>query len=227
VECGQWYFRAGAEYTRWNFDNEGGLPIPNTLQNFNAIFALEYLIREAVAINIEARPGFYFEQDVREDSFNVPVLVYFPLWWHAGENLSWALVGGVLFDPFDSTPLLPIAGLTASYGKWTLRAVMPRPRLVYTPNNEVSFWVGGELASGDFRTDDHSFKRQENLNHALVEYKEWRVGAGFSWRPCANALIDLGAGYVINREFDFHRANESFETDGGAPFVKMEFRATF
>ncbi len=227
VNCGQWYLRVGAEYSRWNFDNEGGLPIPNTLQNFNAIIALEYLIQEAIAISIEARPGFYFEHDVRGDSFNVPVIAYAPLWWHEGENVSWALVGGVLVDAFDSTPVLPVGGLTLTYGKWNLFAVMPRPRLIYTPNQELSLWVGGELAAGDYRTDDQDNKRQENLNHALVEYKEWRAGAGFTWRPSANALIDLGAGYVFHREFEYHRADETFESDGGSPFVRLEFRATF
>lgn len=227
IECGQWYFHAGADYTRWDFDNEGGLPIPNTLQSFAAILALEYVINDATAINIEARPGFYFEHDVRGDSFNVPVLVYFPLWWHKGEDLSWALLGGAYYNQFYSYSVIPAVGLTAKYGNWTLNAIVPRPRLIYTPSKEVSFWVEGELASGAFRTDDHSFKRQENLNHAVVEYSEWRVGAGLTWKPCANALIDIGAGYAFKREFDFHRAEESFETDEGAPFVKMEFRASF
>ena len=227
VDCGQWYLRLGADYRRWDFDNSGGLPIPNTLQSFSAIVALEYVIRDVTAVTVEARPGFYFEHDVREDAFNVPVLVYFPLWWHEGDDFSWALLGGVSYNGLRSYPVLPALGLAAKYGKWTLLAVPPQPRLIYTASKELSFWVEGEVTGGAFRTDDHDFERKENLNHAVVTYSEWRVGAGITWKPCANALLDIGAGYAFNREFDFHRAEERFETDGGAPFVKVEFRASF
>ena len=39
-----------------------------------------------------------------------------------------------------------------------------------------------------------------------------------------NVQIELGAGYAFNRKFDFHRAEEGFETDEGAPFAKLEMR---
>jgi hypothetical protein len=227
VDCGQWYLRLGADYRRWDFDNAGGLPIPNTLQSFAAVVALEYVIRGAVAVTVEARPGFYFEHDVRSDSFNVPVLVYAPLWWHEGGTLSWALLGGVSYNGLRSYPFLPALGLAAKYDKWTLLAIPPQPRIMYSATDELTLWVEGEIAGGSFRTDDHTFRRQENLNHAVVSYSEWRVGAGITWKPCANAVIDIGAGYAFKREFDFHRAEEAFETDEGAPYVKMEFRGTF
>ncbi|MHA3772719.1 hypothetical protein ACXR0O_14390 [Verrucomicrobiota bacterium sgz303538] len=227
VECGQWYLRLGAEYRRWDFDNEGGLPIPNTLQSFAAIVALEYVIRDATAVTIEARPGFYFEHDVRGDAFTVPVLVYFPLWWHEGEKLSWALIGGVSYNGLRSYPFLPAVGLAAKYGKWTLLAVPPAPRLSYAASDKLNLWIEGEVTGGAFRTDSHNFPGKEELNHAVVTYSEWRVGAGFTWKPCANATIDIGGGYTFHREFDFHRADENFKTDEGAPFVKVELRASF
>lgn len=229
IECGEWFLRVGATYDRWDFDNAGGLPIPNTLQSFSATIALEYSIRDVVALSIEARPGFYFEHDVRGDSFNVPVIAYAPLWWHeGGDNLSWALIGGVSYNGFRSyLPVLPVIGLSAHWGKWSALLVPPAPRISYAASESLTLWLEGELAGGSFRTDDHTVPRKEKLNHAVLSYSEWRVGAGVAWKPCANALIDIGAGYAFNRKFDYHRAEEGFETDGGAPFVKVELRTTF
>ena len=76
TQCGEWFLRLGANYTRWDFDNDGGLPIPNTLQSFAAVVALEYVVADATGILLEARPGFYFEHHADVDDFNVPCLLY-------------------------------------------------------------------------------------------------------------------------------------------------------
>ena len=76
IECGQWYLRVGADYRRWDFGNDGGLPIPNTLQSGAAVIGLEYVVRNQTTMLIEARPGFFFEHEVDSGNFNVPVTAY-------------------------------------------------------------------------------------------------------------------------------------------------------
>lgn len=223
VECGQWYLRVGANYTRWDFDNDGGLPIPNTLQSFAVPIALEYVVSGATGILLEARPGFYFEHHADADDFNVPVNLgaAFPL------SDTFFLVGGVSYNGFRSVPFLPMVGFAWNVtDRLSIRAVAPEPRIVYKASDKLSFWVGGEVAGGAFRTDGDNFEKKPDLKRAVVTYSEFRAGAGFSYKsgPCT---IDVGAGYAFQRKFDFHRAEEGFETDEGAPFVKAELRTAF
>ena len=90
IDCGQWYLRVGADYRRWDFNNEGGLPIPNTLQSGAGIIGLEYVVQNQTTVLIEARPGFFFEHEVDSGNFNVPVTAYAPLYYKQGDQLSWA-----------------------------------------------------------------------------------------------------------------------------------------
>ena len=39
--------------------------------------------------------------------------------------------------------------------------------------------------------------------------------------------LDVGAGYAFRRKFDYHRAEEGYETDEGAPYVRVSFSAGF
>jgi hypothetical protein len=39
-------------------------------------------------------------------------------------------------------------------------------------------------------------------------------------------MIDLGAGYSLQRKFDFHRADIDYKTDA-APYLRLEFKAKF
>jgi hypothetical protein len=226
IECGQWYLRVGADYRRWDFNNDGGLPIPNTLQSGAAIIGLEYVVRNQTTVLIEARPGFFFEHEIDTDDINVPVTAYAPLYYKQGDQLSWALLAGFSYSGFRSMPFIPAAGLVAQYGKWTLLAVPPQPKLIYQATDRLALWVEGEAAGGSFRTDSQNFERKPGLNEAVVSYSEWRASAGFTYKR-DNLQVELGAGYAFNRKFDFHRAEEGFETEEGAPFAKLEIRAGF
>jgi hypothetical protein len=140
------------------------------LQSFSAIVALDYVIRDITTVTIEARPGFFFEHDVDSDSFNVPVVVYAPIWWHEGDTFSWAVLAGLSYNNLRSNQFIPGLGISAKYGKWTLLAVPPKPRLMYTATDTLTLWAEGELTGGSFRTDDHTFKNKPNLNNAVVSY---------------------------------------------------------
>ncbi len=222
-DCGQWYLRLGADYNRWDFDNNGGLPIPNTLQSFAGIVALEYVVNEATGILLEARPGFYFEHHADTDDFNVPVnfAAAYPL------TDNFFVVAGVSYNNFRTYQFLPLIGFSWKVSDRVLvRAVLPEPRITYQATDKLAFWVGGELAGGSFRTDGNEFEQKPNLKRAVVTYSEYRAAVGVAYKtgPCT---IDVGAGYAFQRKFHFHRAEEGFETDEGAPFVKVELRTAF
>jgi len=219
---GAWYLRLGARYLRFNFDNEGGLPLPNTLQGIAGVVALEYLIKGRRVILFEALPGVFFEHEIHSDNFDVPIKAAIPL----EVNDAFAFVVGVSYVGMRSYPVLPIVGFHWRINdQWTVRAIPPDPRIIYTPHENLNFWAGGELVGGAFRTDsrDHG---QPNLNRAVVTYADWRAGAGVTCR-CDRLTFELSGGYSFQRKFDYDRAEEGFETDGGAPYAAVEISATF
>jgi hypothetical protein len=219
-----WFVRLGAEYGRFDFNNSGGLPLPDTLQNVNAVIALEYLVGSEVAILFESAPGFYFENDLDSDSFDAPtkLAIAFPL------TPRFFLIAGATYrGGFEKYPVLPILGaLWRINDEWTLRLIPPAPRLVYRPMDRLRLWIGGEFTGGSYRTDDDD-ARNANLRNAALAYSEIKVGAGFTWGDPDRAALDIGAGYTFRRKFDYHRAEEGYETDEGAPYVRVSFSAGF
>src|SRR5437588_3329439 len=77
---GKWYFRAGVEYERFDFDgtNNG---LPDHLQTVHALLALEYVVKDFAGISIEINPGPYFQSDAKWNTFDIPwkAWVTFPL----------------------------------------------------------------------------------------------------------------------------------------------------
>lgn len=221
---GSWYFRAGAEYSRFDFNNSGDLPLPSNLQNVNALLAIEYLVQGETAILIETAPGFYFENEIDGDSFDAPTkaALAVPL------SKSFYLVGGATYrGRFEKYPIWPVLGAVWFINDhWTLNLVAPAPRLTYKAADNLRFWVGGDLGGGSYRTDDDQ-DRQGNLRNAALAYSEYRAGVGVVWGDPDRAALDLGAGYTFKRKFDYHRAEEGFETDEGAPFIRLGFRGGF
>ena len=77
---GKWYFRAGVEYERYDFNGtDNGLP--DHLQAASAHLAVEYVVKDFPAVSIELDPGVYFQDSVSWDAVDIPgkAFVTFPL----------------------------------------------------------------------------------------------------------------------------------------------------
>ena len=220
---GQWFFRYGFEYDRFDFDNRGNLPLPDDLQSIAAVLALEYVVHHEVGILFETSPGFYFENDIRGDAFDAPtkLAAAFPL----TENFY--LVGGISYSHLRNYQWLPILGVYWRINdQWTLRAVVPEPRIIYRPQENLAFFAGGEVVGGSFRTDGDT-GRPGRLQHAALTYSEWRAGGGVAWGDPDRCVFELGGGYAFSRVYDYARAGDVFNTKEGAPYVRATFRAAF
>jgi hypothetical protein len=224
-ECGAWYLRLGADYERFDFGNRGSLPLPDQLQSFSAVVALEYLVKNEVGILIEARPGFYFEHQVTAGAFDIPVKIGtgIPL------SKSVSLAIGAEYRGLSRYQLFPDLGIVWQINEqWILLGTLPEPKLLYHPSEKFQAWVGGEVQYNSFRTDSRSPGFPRNLNRAVVDYTEYRIGAGVSWQLIRHVTADVAAGYAIRREFDYHRNYAGiFRTDEGAPYVKVQLTAEF
>ena len=222
--AGHLYLHLGIAYDRFDFGRTGA-PVPDHLQSVAAVIGVDYMHHNDVGAFIQVKPGFYTQDDFGSASFDAPitlgrifVLQQDRLYFFVGANASFLR---------GRYPVLPLAGLIwEPNDKWKVLAILPEPRVIYSPNDKIDFWAGGEFKGGSFRTDRNSAIVPARLNGAEVDYSEYRAGGGFIYSPCNNVSIDLGGGYAIRREFDFHRAGIRYKADS-APYLRLEFKAKF
>jgi hypothetical protein len=221
---GKWYFRAGVEYERYDFNGtDNGLP--DHLQAASAHLAVEYVVKDFPGISIELDPGVYFQDNATWDGFDIPgkAFVTFPL----KKDKIFAVVAlgwGIYQDP----PVAPGGGIIWLFSdKLRLQAVFPKPALIYQPNDDWDFRILGELNFTSFRTDDVlTTERKLQLHNAIVQYSEDRAGVQVGYSGIKHLKLIAGAGVTVERDFNFFRANQSKRTDP-APYVRVAAEVKF
>src|SRR5437667_2942734 len=215
---GKWYFRAGVEYERFDFDgtNNG---LPDHLQTVHALLALEYVVHDHAGAGIEIDPGPYFQNNITGDSIDIPwkVFVSFPL--KKDKIFGVIGVGGGLYQ----NPIVaPGGGLIWLFtDQFRLEGVFPKPALVYNPNDNWEFRLLGDLFLESYRTDDViTPAKRLQLHNAIVQYSEERAGVQATYSGFKPFEITAGAGYTFKRDFDFFRADASAKTDP-APYFRV------
>src|SRR6266498_1970196 len=124
---GKWYFRAGVEYERYDFDgtNNG---LPDHLQTIHALLALEYVVKDHAGAGIEIDPGLFFQNDVHGNDFDIPAKAFFSFPLKKDKIFGVLGVGGAL----NSNPIVaPGGGLIWLFtDHLRLEGVFPKPALV-------------------------------------------------------------------------------------------------
>jgi hypothetical protein len=157
---GKWYFRAGVEYERYDFNgtNNG---LPDHLQGLYGHLALEYVVKDHPGAAIELEPGIYFQDHVSGNAFDLPGRAYvsFPL----KKDKIFATVG-FGWGQFQDPVVAPGGGITWLINdKLRLQAVFPKPSLVYEPNDDWEIRAIGELNFLGARTDQvHTTERNDS-----------------------------------------------------------------
>ena len=221
---GKWYFRAGVEYERYDFSGtDNGLP--DHLQAAMVHVGLEYVVNNHGAVGIELRPGFYFQDNVRGDAFDFPWRIFVSMPLKKDKIYGVLGLGGALYQ---HPPVAPGGGIIWLISdKFRFIGVFPRPALIYQPNSDWDFRIGGELNYTSFRTDDVlTTERKLQLHNAIVQYSENRAGAQVTYSGFKPFKIIAGAGVTIAREFNFFRDNQKKRIDP-APYVRIAMEAKF
>ena len=220
---GHWYFRVGAEYERFDFGGTGR-GLPNHLQAFYAHLATEYIVHDHAGAGLSIEPGFYFQNRIGRDSFDIPwkIWVTFPL----KKDKVYGVIGagGSLYQDPVVAPGGGIIWLIND--KLRLEGVVPKPALVYSPNDNWEVRVLGEIVYQSFRTDDVTLYGRVRLRNAVVQYSEYRAGAQVSYSGFKPFNIFVGGGYTFERSFDFYRADLT-QHFSGAPYIKAGIEAKF
>jgi hypothetical protein len=221
---GNWYFRAGVEYERYDFGgtNNG---LPDHLQGAYAHLAIEYVVKDSAGIALQLSPGVYFQDRVSGNAFDMPTktFVTIPLKkkkLFAVVGLGWAI--------YQDPVVAPGGGIIWIFNdKLRLQAVFPKPALIYQPNDDWDLRVLGELNYLSARTDDVlTTERKLQLHDAVVQYSEYRAGVQVAYSGLRHFKIIASAGATIQRDFDFFRANQSKRTDP-APYLRIAAEAKF
>src|SRR6266542_2654503 len=221
---GNWYFRAGVEYERFDFGGtDNGLP--DHLQTIHALLALEYVVHDHAGAGIEIDPGPYFQSNITGDSIDIPWKVFFTFPLKKDKIFAVIGLGGGLYQSPIVAPGGGIIWLFSDH--FRLEGVFPKPALVYNPNDNWEFRIFGNLFYESYRTDDViTPERKLQVHNAVVQYSEDRAGVQVSYSGLKPFEITLGGGVTVKRDFDFFRAEASAKTNP-APFVKFEVEAKF
>ncbi|MGH8093314.1 MAG: hypothetical protein ACREIF_07575 [Chthoniobacterales bacterium] len=221
---GNYYLRLGVAYERFDFGSTRA-PVPNHLQSIAGVFGLDYMHGADVGAFLQVRPGFYFQNEIGISSFDAPITAgrIFVL----KEDKLYILGGAYVAFLRGGFPVLPLAGVIwIPNDHVRLMAVVPEPKLIYSPTTKLDLWVGGELTGGSYRTDHNDSIRPTKLIGTQVDFTEYRAGVGLSYDLSKSCSLDLGAGYSLQRYFDFTRAGENYRTDP-SPYVRLQLSAKF
>jgi hypothetical protein len=222
---GNWYFRAGLAYERYDFGGTKA-PVPGKLQSFRVPLAIEYVQNDYVGATVKIEPGFFYESDVRANAFDIPWEAYFTVKLRDDHLYGVLGASGAQYCEIPVVPIIGAIWIVDDAKKWRVEALFPRPAIVYNRSEDWEFRLQGEIKGGGFRTDNSITNTPRKLNNAVVEYYEYRVGAQVTFSKWKPFDLVLNAGYSLQREFDYYRAEKSFKADP-APYVRLEVDAEF
>ena len=202
-----WYAGWGGQAEEYRFT--GPTPVPARLQDFALNLAVEYYQDGEQAAALNLHPGWYFSRHATARAWDVPFDAT------TGISIFPTLngVAGVTNARFYHHAL-PIVGLVWSPTKrLRLQAVFPEPAVLVTLDPATTLRFGGELTGTGFLGDDAT-------RRSVIEYSSYRIGLEYS-RECRHGLrLSLGAGYELERRFDFFRTRGDLHGTG-AGYLKV------
>lgn len=225
------YFRAGLGWDSYWFMGAGGdLPVPPSLQELNLVLGADVSLSDRWLMRIEVMPGVYSDfVDVGWEDFNAPMNMGFT--YLVNDRLQWAF--GFQMNFMSDWPVVGGAGVRWQVSDyWTLNLMMPRPRIEYAAADGLTLYAGCEFRGGSFRVaeDFGEGMDREELNGALIDYREYRTGAGLSWvahrGDGLELSVDVQGGVAFGREFEFHRTSVDLDSDP-APYASIGAKAKF
>ena len=220
--------RLGAAYERFGFNYTGSaLELPGGLHSAAAVIGLDTKFSDSILVRIEMTPGVYSSgNEIDTDDFRVPVVIGGSYIYN--DNLQFVL--GVSIDYDRDNAFLPGGGIRWRMGsQWVLNAVLPKPRIEFELMPEFTLYAGGDIRGSTFRVRDDfgSDRGDASLNNAVLTYTEVRAGLGFEWKPAPQVRVGFEGGYLVYREFDYHRTEVRYHHENGAPYAAASLRLAF
>ncbi|BET59674.1 hypothetical protein GEO60473_27140 [Geobacter sp. 60473] len=218
--------RLGAEWQLYSFPKPRDSVVPPSLQQANAIIGVDYQLAEQWLMRAELQPGMYGDLKRLDGRyFDAPLLMGFVYLIDA--DLQWFF--GLRADLKSHYPVVPAVGVRWKFDDlWTLNLMLPNPRLEYDVNSKLQAYFGAAILGGTYVVGDHfgDDRGLPQLNNATLDFTEVRLGPGLSWKARPNLNVDIEAGYVVHRSWDFFDENIN-STGNPGPYLQLGLRARF
>ena len=234
--------RFGVDAERNSFGLFPGAPLPNTLQSVNAIIGSDLALGDKIIMRAELHPGIYSDfVNVTGNDFDMPVQVGGTYLW----SKDFQIIFGLQIDLKSNYPLIGLPGFRWQFAdKWVLSAIPPKPQLQYEVNNSLTLYTGAEILSGTYHLNDNFGANHghgpgttnSQLNGAICDFTELRVGAGLTWKFTPNLSLDVSGGYMPYRDFEIHADRIGYDTrsttfrnsvSDGAPYAEAGISGSF
>jgi hypothetical protein len=221
-------WRAGLEWERYSFSSDPVSTVPSALESLNLRLGADFQVSPAIFMRIDALPGFYGEglNRISARQFNVPVEIGAS---YVYSDRLYFIVGAEVNYEFDF-PVLPAAGfLWRVNDKLTINAILPKPVIEYKLTDSLTLHAGGDFSENAYRanTDFGRIRGVTKLDNAIVQFDEIRIGAGVTWKINKTFSLDLEAGALPYRRFDYYRADYKVLSTNTAPYLAIDFSAKF
>lgn len=225
-------FTIGGEWERFGFGKKESVAIPNTLTSFSLPIGVEAKLTDKWLFNAVLTPSLANDgQELRvEDDF------FFSARVGGGYivNDDLTVFFGAQAAPGAKYPVLPSVGVLWNINQnWRLEALLPNPKIIYKLDDRWSFNAGAELLGGtyrvssDFGRNNGRTETGRNLDNAVANYTEVRVGVGTEWKINQAFTAAFSSGVSAYREIDFDRADTKFRSTEPAPYVQVKLGASF
>ena len=220
--------RLGIEWSRYAFDSQDPFaPIPDVLNAVDLQLGADVQLSSALLMRMEIHPGFYGTfDDIAFRDINIPFvagLSYFV-------SADFIVTLGVGVDLNSQIPVIPAVGVHWKLSdRWTIDGVAPRPQLQYRLSDKVTLFAGADVRETTFRMNDDfgNVRGTPALNRAILDYWEIRGGGGLTWSVYKALKLDLEAGFVPYRRFDYFRADVKAVASDWFPYVRVGLSAKF
>jgi hypothetical protein len=220
-------WRVGLNWERFWFNPDPASTVPSALESLNLGLGADLQLSPAIFMRIEAQPGFYGDlQRLSGRQFNVPVQIGAS---YVYSDRLYFIVGAEVNNELDF-PVFPAAGfLWRVNDKFTINGILPRPSLEYRVTDQLTLHVGGQFSETPYRvnTDFGRIRGVKQLDNTIVQFDEIRVGGGLTWKFNKTFSLDLEAGAVPYRRFDYYRANYKILSTNAVPYAEISFSSKF
>jgi hypothetical protein len=214
---GDYYLQLGVDYERFDFSRSNS-QFPYSFTSLSGEILFSYLSGDSFYPVIRLEPGIYYTRDhVTGNSFDVPIRI--TPGFKVSPNLY--IIFGASIDPYSNPVVFPIGGFNWKINdQFNFRAVFPRPRFSYIPNDKLEIYLGAELIGNSYRNGPTNDRR---TNNAIVEYDEERAGFGVDYTLRKGIDLEAIGGWTFERTFDYIRSGP-INRSRGSPYIKLDLK---
>ncbi len=218
----------GFGYDAFFFDFDGIERFPDQLHQINLVLGGGVIVNDRLRVFVSTSPGIYSDlEDVSwEDVTGNAVAGAFWTW-----SETFQLVIGLRVAPYDRYPVLPLAGFKWQLSEqWSFNVIYPRSGIEYQPLEWLKLYAGAELRGAHYRVSEKfpgTTQDARPLAGEWLGYSHLSASVGASFQVAKHASLEIGAGYVLRREFDYPGLDYSEEVGDGAFLLQIATRMKF